>query len=217
MEGWQQAVLYGTCKRPKRDRGSGSRVGSVFAFLGALAIATGVALALYSWLFGDDGPPELKLDVPQTATATDANAHIAIDAAAFGATATYVRIVVQPSRHDVVAVRFLEGAVERSNFDGESGMAPLQLLPGVPRVWRIGGMAVLSPTLTITKLELSLADGSTVTINGNWRMVLALPQDIERRMRVEDFSGGPITSEGVTLTAVNVRRSNNGNSRQPAD
>jgi hypothetical protein len=164
-------------------------------------VATGIAFA------GRGSPTEggapTALDVPQQAEAADGGLVVTADAAAFSGTATLVRLTIMPG--DALELDW-DQAVNLS-IPANAMQGTLLPLPGIERYslppgdgWvlrfqplRLGAI----PDLTISLIDVRMADGSNEVIAGDWHINLTAPADLASRLQVEYLAGSAVSDAGI--------------------
>jgi hypothetical protein len=188
-----------------------TRVAAVSAVLAAVTAILVAAIAAQATRSSND----VKIDVQQSAQATDQGVTLAVDGATFSGTSAYLSMSADTSAFegatDITAV-----AIPADGFKG-GGLA---LPPTVPAVEvrkpsepagpiRLTPMtATGEPTIYVTALNLTSAAKGTVRVNGNWVLTLVGPPDRTRALRVQDLAAsGSSTADGISLTVLSARRS----------
>jgi hypothetical protein len=184
----------------------------------AMAVVALVAAACQGLLQEEDDGDRERLTVAQNVEAASGGVRIRIEAAEFSGTGTWLRIVADTSGHDGEEHRTESVSVPgEALMEGSIGLLRDALSIPVAREERGAGVVRLAPIaagdapeLSFTAVDLTDAAGAVTRVGGEWRLVLAVPGDIEARLRVEELQPGPAAEHrGIRVTPVSAVRSRN--------
>ncbi|MCC7363311.1 MAG: hypothetical protein IT303_02980 [Dehalococcoidia bacterium] len=188
---------------------------STFAIAAILGLVSAVWIAVAANRGGNGGSiPEL--DVPQSATASDAGITISLLAARFSGTATFLAVRVDPSEYAAEQGTRVFGLAVPAEGLLASTVQPLLLEgQGLPSDPDTTAVLRLSPVveaggqrLVITAIDVTGETGNAVRVNGRWELPFDLPTGLSDKLRTEVLRPLVVAEDrGITVRGVSAIRS----------
>ncbi len=154
------------------------------------------------------GPP--GLDTPQSASAESAGVRLTASRSGFSGTATFVEFTaaVPSGGPDAVEVEILAESFTSGSLGLAPGQPSVSISTAQPTIMRLGPASPgTEPIVEFNRVNLVRSDGSTVAVDGQWRLSLKPPENLRERLRLEYLAGSDVTDSGVRVSIEGAVRS----------